>query len=160
MSQYEPGFTGKIANTYQESTPSWPELPKALGGPNVITIVFDDMGFAHPSCFGSEIPTPNIDSLAATGLRYTGFHTTALCSPSRASLLTGRNHHSVGMRGVSNWNTGFPNMRGGISPRAGTIAEVARTGVCNFLCRQVALGANGRVHRSRPSSQLAVAKRL
>ena len=126
MSQYEPGFTGKIANTYQESTPSWPELPKALGGPNVITIVFDDMGFAHPSCFGSEIPTPNIDALAATGLRYTGFHTTALCSPSRASLLTGRNHHSVGMRGVSNWNTGFPNMRGGISPRAGTIAEVLR----------------------------------
>ena len=127
MSQYEPSFSGKIANTYQESTPSWPELPKALGGPNVITIVFDDMGFAHPSCFGSEIPTPNIDSLAATGLRYTGFHTTALCSPSRASLLTGRNHHSVGMRGVSNWNTGFPNMRGGISPRAGTIAEVLRT---------------------------------
>ena len=115
MSQYEPSFSGKIASTYQESTPSWPELPKALGGPNVITIVFDDMGFAHPSCFGSEIPTPNIDSLAATGLRYTGFHTTALCSPSRASLLTGRNHHSVGMRGVSNWNTGFPNMRGGIS---------------------------------------------
>ncbi|MEY3559005.1 MAG: hypothetical protein RL374_1711, partial [Actinomycetota bacterium] len=126
MSQYEPSFTGKIKNTYQESTPSWPELPNALGGPNVITIVFDDLGFAHPSCFGSEIPTPNIDSLAATGLRYTGFHTTALCSPSRASLLTGRNHHSVGMRGVSNWNTGFPNMRGGISPRAGTIAEVLR----------------------------------
>lgn len=127
MSQYEPGFTGKISNTYQESTPSWPPLPQGLGGPNVITIVFDDMGFAHPSCFGSEIPTPHIDSLAATGLRYTGFHTTALCSPSRASLLTGRNHHSVGMRGVSNWNTGFPNMRGGITPRAATIAEVLRT---------------------------------
>jgi arylsulfatase A-like enzyme len=127
MSQYEPGFAGKIGSTYQESTPSWPELPPALGGPNVITIVFDDMGFAHPSSFGSEISTPNIDSLAASGLRYTGFHTTALCSPSRASLLTGRNHHSVGMRGVSNWNTGFPNMRGGITPRAATIAEVLRT---------------------------------
>ena len=126
MSQYEPSFAGTIGNTYQESTPSWPVPPKGLGGPNVITIVFDDMGFAHPSCFGSEIPTPNIDSLAATGLRYTGFHTTALCSPSRASLLTGRNHHSVGMRGVSNWNTGFPNMRGGITPRAATMAEVLR----------------------------------
>src|SRR6476469_3256289 len=70
--------------------------------------------------------TPRIDALAANGLRYTGFHTTALCSPSRAALLTGRNPHSVGMRAVSNWNTGFPHMRGGISPRAATVAELLR----------------------------------
>jgi len=134
VSTYEKDFTGTINKTYGESTPAWPELPFGLNGPNVITIVFDDMGFAHPNCFGSEIDTPNIDRLAADGLRYTGFHTTALCSPSRASLLTGRNHHSVGMRGVSNWNTGFPNMRGGITPAAATIAEVLRTQGYATLC--------------------------
>ena len=134
MSQYEPSFSGVIADTYQESTPAWPPLPEGLNGANVITIVFDDMGFAHPSCFGSGIPTPNIDRLAGSGLRYTGFHTTALCSPSRASLLTGRNHHSVGMRGVSNWNTGFPNMRGGITPAAATMAEVLRERGYATLC--------------------------
>ena len=86
----EPNFAGTISDTYQTSTPAWPDLPQGLGGANVITIVFDDMGFSHPSCFGSSIPTPNIDRLAQNGLRYTGFHTTALCSPSRASVLTGR----------------------------------------------------------------------
>ena len=90
-------------------------------------IVLDDTGFAHFNCFGSTLATPNIDRLAAGGLRYTGFHTTALCSPTRACLLSGRNHHAVGMRAISNWNTGYPNMRGGISPRAATIAELLRT---------------------------------
>ncbi len=120
----EPDFAGGIGRTYRESTPAWPEPPPALGGPNVVLIVLDDTGFAHFGCYGSELSTPHIDRLAEQGLRYTGFHTTALCSPSRAALLTGRNHHSVGMRGVSNWNTGFPHMRGGISPRAATIAEM------------------------------------
>ncbi|HET7721749.1 MAG TPA: arylsulfatase, partial [Acidimicrobiales bacterium] len=78
-------------------------------------------------CYGSELSTPTIDRLAAGGLRSTGFHTTALCSPTRACLLTGRNHHAVGMRGVSNWNTGFPHMRGAITPEAATVAEVLRT---------------------------------
>ncbi len=90
-------------------------------------IVLDDTGFAHFNCYGSTLATPNIDRLAAGGLRYTGFHTTALCSPTRACLLSGRNHHSVGMRAISNWNTGYPNMRGGITPRAATIADLLRT---------------------------------
>lgn len=120
----EPAYGGRIGRTYRESTPWWPDPPPALGGPNVVLIVLDDTGFAHFGCYGSELATPNIDRLAEQGLRYTGFHTTALCSPSRAALLTGRNHHSVGMRGVSNWNTGFPHMRGGISPRAATVAEM------------------------------------
>jgi arylsulfatase A-like enzyme len=90
-------------------------------------VVLDDTGYAHFGCYGSDLATPAIDRLAAGGLRYTGFHTTALCSPSRAALLTGRNPHAVGMRGVSNWNTGFPHMRGGISPRAATVAEMLRT---------------------------------
>ena len=130
----EPEFAGMIDSSYQTSTPAWPDLPKGLHGANVITIVFDDMGFSHPSCFGSTLHTPNIDRLAQNGLRYTGFHTTALCSPSRASLLTGRNHHAVGMRGVSNWNTGFPNMRGGITPKAATMAEVLRLEGYATLC--------------------------
>ncbi|MGQ0832284.1 MAG: arylsulfatase [Microthrixaceae bacterium] len=123
----EPDFGGHIGRTYRDSTPWWPALPPALGGPNVVMIVLDDTGFAHFGCYGSDLATPSIDRLAADGLRYTSFHTTALCSPSRASLLTGRNPHAVGMRGVSNWSTGFPHMRGGISPRAATVAELLRT---------------------------------
>lgn len=123
----EPEFAGTIGRTYRDSTPWWPTPPAGLGGPNVVVIVLDDTGFAHFGCYGSELATPAIDRLAADGLRYTGFHTTALCSPSRAALLTGRNPHAVGMRGVSNWNTGFPHMRGGISPRAATVAELLRT---------------------------------
>jgi arylsulfatase A-like enzyme len=108
-------FKGRIGRTIHDSVPWWPDPPPALGSPNVVVVVLDDTGFAHFGCYGSDLATPSIDRLAANGLRYTGFHTTALCSPSRAALLTGRNPHSVGMRGVSNWNTGFPHMRGGIS---------------------------------------------
>jgi arylsulfatase len=122
----ESAFGGRIGRTYHDSEPWWPDPPAGLGGPNVVMIVLDDTGFAHFGCYGSELATPAIDRLAANGLRYTGFHTTALCSPSRAALLTGRNPHAVGMRGVSNWNTGFPHMRGGISPRAATVAEMLR----------------------------------
>jgi arylsulfatase A-like enzyme len=122
----EPDFRGRIGRTYRDSAPSWPAPPPGLGGPNVAMIVLDDTGFAHLGCYGSELATPSIDRLADGGLRYTGFHTTALCSPSRAALLTGRNAHAVGMRGVSNWNTGFPHMRGGITPRAATVAELLR----------------------------------
>jgi len=122
----EPGFTGRIGRTHLDSVPAWPEPPGGLGGPDVVMIVLDDTGFAHLGCYGSTLATPSVDALAAGGLRYSGFHTTALCSPSRACLLTGRNHHSVGMRGVANWNTGFPHMRGGISARAATVAETLR----------------------------------
>jgi len=122
----EPDFGGQIGRTYHDSTPWWPDPPAGLGGPNVVMVVLDDTGFAHFGCYGSELATPHIDRLARGGLRYTSFHTTALCSPSRAALLTGRNPHAVGMRGVSNWNTGFPHMRGGISPRAATVAELLR----------------------------------
>jgi arylsulfatase len=122
----EPDFGGRIGRTYRDSTPWWPDPPAGLGGPNVVMVVLDDTGFGHFGCYGSELATPAIDRLAAGGLRYTGFHTTALCSPSRAALLTGRNPHAVGMRGVSNWSTGFPHMRGGISPRAATVAELLR----------------------------------
>ncbi|UQZ83217.1 Arylsulfatase [Paenibacillus konkukensis] len=95
---------------------------------NVIYIVFDDMGFGDLGCYGSEIATPNIDALAAEGLRYNNFHATPLCSPTRASLLTGRNHHSVGMATITNFDLGpdSPNTRGRISHHAGTVAEVLK----------------------------------
>ena len=122
----EPGFAGRIGRTHEDSVPAWPSPPSGLGGPDVVMVVLDDTGFAHFGCYGSTLATPAVDALAAAGLRYRGFHTTALCSPSRACLLTGRNHHSVGMRAISNWDTGFPHMRGGITPRAATVAELLR----------------------------------
>jgi len=73
-----------------------------------VIVLLDDVGYAQFGCYGSDIPTPTFDRLAAGGLRYSNFHTTALCSPTRAALLTGCNHHSVGMRGLANWSTGFP----------------------------------------------------
>ncbi|WP_419932133.1 arylsulfatase [Candidatus Poriferisodalis sp.] len=111
--------------TAAELSPAWETRPSAPAeAPNVVVIVFDDTGFAHFGCYGSDIDTPNIDRLAAGGLRYTNFHTTALCSPTRACLLSGRNHHSVGMRFLSNVDTGFSNCRGVIAPSASTFAEV------------------------------------
>ena len=126
MSRKEP-FQGTIGRTYRESVPWWPDPKRTVeDSPNVVIMLFDDLGFAHFGCYGSSIETPNIDGLAAGGLRYSNFHTTALCSPTRACLLTGRNHHSVGMRSISNFDSGFPNCRGNITPHAATIAEILR----------------------------------
>ncbi len=126
MKHYEP-YGGVIGRTLADSTPWWAEAPHPGDeAPNVVVVLLDDLGFSHFGCYGSTIETPNIDRLAANGLQYTNFHVTPLCSPTRASLLTGRNHHEVGMRAVSNFNTGFPNMRGQISNHAATMAEVLR----------------------------------
>ena len=92
----------------------------------MVVILLDDTGFSHFGCYGSDLVTPNIDRLAAGGLRYTNFHVTPLCSPTRASLLTGRNHHTVGMRSISNFDSGYPHMRGHITNHAATVAEVLR----------------------------------
>ncbi len=119
-------FGGRIGRTFQQSEPWWPPTAVPPGAPNVVMVVLDDTGFSHLGCYGSTMATPNIDAIAAQGLRYTGFHTTALCSPTRACLLTGRNHHAVGMRCISNFDTGFPNMRGAIPKSAATLAEVLR----------------------------------
>ena len=120
-------FRGVVGDTVAQSQPWWPPPPEApAGAPNIVFIVLDDVGFADFGCYGSEIATPNIDALAARGLRYTNFHTTAICSASRACLLTGRNHHSVGMGSVSNWDTGFPGTRGRVALSAGNLAEILR----------------------------------
>ncbi len=126
METYEP-FEGQINRTEAESTPWWP-TPAHPGedAPNVVIVLLDDTGFAHLGCFGSDLATPNIDRLAGGGLRFTNFHVTPLCSPTRAALLTGRNHHSVGMRALSNFDSGYPHMRGSISTHAATVAEVLR----------------------------------
>ena len=92
----EPPFKGKIGRTVKDSTPDFPKgVTAPEGAPNVLLILTDDVGFGASSTFGGPIPTPTMDRLADNGLRYNMFHTTALCSPTRASLITGRNHHSV-----------------------------------------------------------------
>jgi arylsulfatase len=106
----EPGeFEGTIGRYHWESEPWWPDDPRPPeGAPNVLLVVLDDVGFAQVGCFGSDIETPAIDALAAGGLRYSSFHTTALCSPTRACVLTGRNHHVAGMGRIVDLATGFP----------------------------------------------------
>ncbi|HEY5072013.1 MAG TPA: arylsulfatase [Caulobacteraceae bacterium] len=121
-------FGGVIGRTIEQSTPWWPAAAFKAASPDVVLVVLDDTGFAHLGCYGSTIATPNIDAVATGGLRYTSFHTTALCSPTRACLLTGRNHHAVGMRAISNYDTGFPNMRGATPRSAATLAEILRSG--------------------------------
>ncbi len=102
-------FKGRIGQYHWDSEPYWPDDPKPpKGAPNVLLVVLDDVGFAQIGCFGSDIDTPNIDALAAGGLRYSSFHTTALCSPTRACVLTGRNHHNAGMGRIVDLAMGFP----------------------------------------------------
>ena len=110
-------------NSGEDILPSWPVgSTPPVGSPNVLIVLFDDVGFSDFGCYGSPISTPTIDRLAANGLRYTGFHTTAMCSTTRAALLTGRNHHSVGVGCLANFDSGYPGYRGKISPDAGTLA--------------------------------------
>jgi arylsulfatase len=90
-------FEGKIEREATKSTPYWPaRIVPPMGAPNVLLIITDDAGYGVASTFGGVIPTPALDRIARDGLRYTNFHSTALCSPTRAALITGRNHHSVG----------------------------------------------------------------
>lgn len=120
--------------TMKEVVPHYPGEPTAPEGtPNVVLIVFDDAGFADFGCYGSDVRTPNIDRLAATGLRFTNFHTTSLCSPTRASLLTGRHHHAVGMGSLANYDYGFDGYRGKITKDAALLPEILRpAGFNNF----------------------------
>lgn len=118
-------FQGLIGKTIADSKPWWKEADKPRdGAPNVVVVLLDDLGFAQLGCYGSDIATPNIDALANDGLRYNNFHTTALCSPTRAALLTGRHPHAVGLRSVLSQDGGFPNARGRVSKEAALISEV------------------------------------
>ena len=122
-----PPFEGVIGKTYQDSKPAWPKIPTAAAGaPNVIIILLDDVGFGQTSTFGGLIPTPALDKLASEGLRYNRFHTTAICGPSRAALLTGRNHHDTGNGFLMEWATGFPSYTTMIPRTTATMAAVLR----------------------------------
>ena len=104
------------------------------GSPNIVLMMLDDVGFADFGCYGSEIDTPCIDQVAARGVRYSGFHTTAMCSTTRAALLTGRNHHAVGVGCLANFDSGYPGYRGKISKDAPTLAETLReVGYRNYM---------------------------
>ena len=91
-------FPGRNGSRLADSQPWWPDRPQRKPGtPNILIVLFDDVGFSDVGCYRSTIPTPTIDAIAAQGLRMTGFHTTAMCSTTRAAMLTGRNHHALGM---------------------------------------------------------------
>ncbi|MGW4386495.1 arylsulfatase [Streptomyces sp. NPDC004685] len=120
-------FRGVINLDIRDSVPDWApyEQPKAReGSPNVVYVVLDDVGFGAMSCYGGPIETPNIDRIAAAGVRYSQWHTTALCSPTRSALLTGRNHTSNGMACISEAAVGFPNANGHIPSECATVAEI------------------------------------
>jgi arylsulfatase A-like enzyme len=127
IKEYEPGtaFPGVMGRTVGESSPAWPRPLRAKpGSPNVLYIVLDDTGFGHLGCYGSPIRTPNLDRLAAGGLRFNNMHTTALCSPSRSCMLTGRNHHSNAMACITEGATGFPGSNGLIPFENGFLSEM------------------------------------
>ena len=122
-----PTSSGVWAARCKKRRPAFPEqvLPPK-DAPNVVVIMTDDTGFGHPSTFGGPIPTPTLDRLAKNGLRYNRFHTTALCSPTRAALLTGRNHHSAGTGMVTEFATGFPGYYGNLPASTALVSQVLK----------------------------------
>jgi arylsulfatase A-like enzyme len=122
-----PPFGGQIGLDASQSKPCWPaKVVPPKGAPNVLLIMTDDAGYGVSGTFGGVIPTPSMDRIAKMGLRYTQFHSTALCSPTRAALITGRNHHSVGFGVVTEQSTGYPGYNSIIGPENATIAEVLK----------------------------------
>src|SRR5204863_1680653 len=120
-------FAGVIKESVKDSTPYWPPRVVApKGAPNILLIMTDDQGYGISSTFGGVIPTPTMDRVAKAGLRYTQFHTTALCSPTRAALLTGRNHHTDVSGVVMELATGYPGYDSLMPKSSGTFAEVLR----------------------------------
>ena len=120
-------FEGKIERNAAQSTPYWPaRVVPPKGAPNVLLIMTDDSGFGVTSTFGGVIPTPTLDRIAAMGLRYTNFNSTALCSPTRAALITGRNHHSVGFGVIAEQATGYPGYDSIITRDKATIGRILK----------------------------------
>lgn len=129
-------FGGSIGRSFGESRPDWGPVEPVMppdGAPNIVMIVLDDVGFGQLSSYGGSIQTPNMDRLASGGLRYNSFHTAALCSPTRAALLTGRNHHSVAMSSITEGASGFPGGYGAIPKSTATVAEVLKQNGYNTL---------------------------
>jgi arylsulfatase A-like enzyme len=127
LKEYKPGsaFNGVIGRTFDVSSPAWPEPLRAKdGAPNVLFIVQDDTGFGQMGCYGSPIATPNMDALAANSLRFSNMHTTALCSPTRSCIMTGRNHHSNAMSCITEGSAGYPGANGNIPFENGMLSEM------------------------------------
>src|SRR6185369_10805627 len=123
----ESGAPAEVAQSFADSRPSYAGDVRAKpGATNVVVIILDDVGFSDLGAYGSEIRTPSLDALAAAGLRYTNFRTCAMCSPTRASLMTGLNHHSAGMGWLADVDAGYPGYRGDMTLEAATLAEVLR----------------------------------
>ena len=123
----DPAFKGQIGTTYKNSTPDYPQPVTApKGAPNVLLVLLDDVGFGMCSTFGGPVSTPHLDKLARNGLTYNQFHTTALCSPTRAALLTGRNHHSCGTGVIIEMGTGYPGYTGIIPQSTSVVAQTLR----------------------------------
>src|SRR5262245_17994192 len=120
-------FEGVINRNAAQSKPFWPaRVVPPKGAPNVLLIMTDDTGFGVSSTFGGVIPTPNLDRIAADGLRYTNFNSTALCSPSRAAIITGRNHHSMGFGVISEQSTGYPGYNSIMTRDKATIGKILK----------------------------------
>ena len=135
--EYKPGstFPGVIGRTVTDSSPAWPESVRAKeGAPNVIFFILDDVGYGQMSAFGGLVNTPNIDRLAENGLRYTNMHTTALCSPTRSCVLTGRNHHANGVAAIMEMATGFPGYDGRMPFQNGMLPEMLLEHGYNTFC--------------------------
>ncbi|HUW02575.1 MAG TPA: arylsulfatase [Acidimicrobiales bacterium] len=119
------GFSGVIGRTLDQSSPAWPAPNRApVGTPNVVVVLWDDVGFGQFSAFGGLCETPTLDRLADRGLRYSNFHTTALCTPTRGALLTGRNHHSLGLSAITETSLGYPAHHCFIGPEHGFLSEM------------------------------------
>src|SRR6266498_3244057 len=127
LPSFPPPFAGHIGLTAKSSTPDFPQPVRApKGAPNILLIMTDDVGFSASSTYGGPVPTPTMDRLAKAGLRYTQFHTTSLCSPTRAALLTGRNHHSNATGVIMELATGYPGYNSLMQKSSGTFAEVLK----------------------------------
>jgi len=138
-----PPMGGKVGETMQESVHKWREPSRHLpeGAPNILIVMLDDAGFGHPSTFGGEVRTPTLSRLAAEGISYNAFHTTAMCSPTRASLMTGRNHHRVGAGQIAEFANDWDGYTGVIPKTSATIAEVLH-------CYGYATAAFGKDHNT------------
>jgi arylsulfatase A-like enzyme len=146
------GFAGEIRRTMAGSEPAWPERPTApTGSPNIVFVLVDDVGFADIGCFGSEIKTPNIDRLADEGVRFTNFHVNPMCSPTRASLLTGVNCHAAGVGHVSQSEPGYPGYRSELAPNVATAAEILRAqGYATLMVGKWHLSREQTIHSGGP----------
>jgi arylsulfatase A-like enzyme len=128
-------FPGRIGLTTTDSTPAWPQpIRAAEGAPNVLFFVLDDVGYGQLSAFGGLVETPNIDRVAASGLRFSNMHTTALCSPTRSCILTGRNHHSNGVASIMETATGYPGYDARMPFENGMLSEMLRAEGYNTFC--------------------------